>query len=62
MASLQNEIIRKVAELGELEESEVTEDRPLKDLGIDMSCAGAGRLLASELSRSLGYGEPAWRE
>jgi len=29
------QIIRKVAELGELEEAEVTEDRPLKDLGID---------------------------
>jgi len=32
---LRLQIIRKVAELGELEETEVTEDRPLKDLGID---------------------------
>lgn len=35
MLSFKSEIIRKVAELGELEPTEVSEDRPLKDLGID---------------------------
>jgi acyl carrier protein len=35
MITLKSEIIRKVAELGELETKEVTEDRPLRDLGID---------------------------
>jgi acyl carrier protein len=33
--AIRSEIIRKVAELGELEEKEVVEDRPLKELGID---------------------------
>jgi acyl carrier protein len=33
--AMRNEIIRKVAELGELEVKEVSEDRPLKELGID---------------------------
>ncbi|MBI4605613.1 MAG: acyl carrier protein [Planctomycetes bacterium] len=35
MLALRSEIIRKVAELGELEEKDVAEDQPLKDLGID---------------------------
>ena len=33
--AIKSDIIRKVAELGELEEKEVCEDRPLKELGID---------------------------
>lgn len=35
MAPVKSEIIRKVAELGELSLDEVQEDRPLRDLGID---------------------------
>jgi acyl carrier protein len=35
MLPLRTEIIRKVAELGELEPTDVPEDRPLKELGID---------------------------
>ncbi len=35
MTVFKSEIIRKVAELGELEVHDVSEDRPLKDLGID---------------------------
>ena len=32
---LRSEILRKVAELGELEPAQVAEDKPLKELGID---------------------------
>lgn len=35
MAPLRNEILCKVAELGELEVKDIAEDRPLRDLGID---------------------------
>jgi len=35
MERLRHNIIEKIAELGEVDGSEVQEDRPLKDLGID---------------------------
>lgn len=35
MIALRSQIVDKVAELGELEPGEVTEDRSLKELGID---------------------------
>jgi len=35
MTALRTQIFDKVAELGELQADQVTEDRPLKELGID---------------------------